>query len=63
MTEASPEDVLKFEKAALLIIGNEFLSPRECEKKLFGLLGHRKFEIVRILLKNRFTIYFGTRLS
>lgn len=53
---ADPEQ----EKPVLTILGSEVMTQRECEKKLLALIGHSKFQLARILLKNRFTIYFGT---
>ena len=54
---------MKLEKEIMNIIGNEALSSRECEKKLFNSLGHQKFELVKTLLKNRFIIFYGSKLS
>jgi len=38
-------------------------NPRECEKKLFGVLGVDKFELIKLLVKNKATIYWGTLLQ
>jgi hypothetical protein len=63
MTTLSPEEIMKLEKDIINIIGNEALSSRECEKKLFDSLGRQKFELVKTLLKNRFIIFYGSKLS
>ena len=38
-------------------------NPRESEKKLFGVLGVDKFELIKLLVKNKATIYWGTLLQ
>ena len=35
----------------------------ECENKLVMLLSHEKFDLIKLLLKNRFKLYFCTRLG
>ena len=35
---------------------------RECERKLFGVLGVERFEVVRELVRNRKVVWFGTKL-
>lgn len=35
----------------------------ECENKLVNLLSHEKFDLIKLLLKNRFKLYFCTRLG
>lgn len=35
----------------------------ECENKLVMLLSHERFDLIKLLLKNRFKLYFGTRLG
>ena len=35
----------------------------ECENKLVLLLSHERFDLIKLLLKNRFKIYFCTRLE
>lgn len=36
---------------------------RDCEKKLFGVLGVDKFELIRLLVRNKAAIYWGTLLQ
>jgi hypothetical protein len=36
---------------------------RECEKKLAALLNFDKFELIKILVKNRMAIVFGIRMK
>lgn len=55
--------VMTLEKDILATLGNLGLSARDSEKRLISMLGHQNLEIVKILLKNRFVIYFGTLLS
>jgi pre-mRNA-splicing helicase BRR2 len=57
------DEILKIEKMVFNFLGQETISQRDCEKKLFGILTHSKFQLVRMILKNRFTIYFGTLLA
>ena len=35
----------------------------ECENKLVLLLGHEKFDLIKLLLKNRYKLFFCTRLG
>ena len=35
----------------------------ECENKLVLLLGHEKFDLIKLFLKNRFKLFFCTRLG
>jgi pre-mRNA-splicing helicase BRR2 len=56
-----PEDVLYFEKEIMSVLNTE--NARECEKKLIGILSMSKFDLIRILVKNRFGIYFKTKLE
>lgn len=55
--------VMTLEKDILATLGNLGLSARDSEKRLISMLGHQNLEVVKILLKNRFVIYFGTLLS
>jgi hypothetical protein len=52
------EEVLEIESRVLKVLALE--NPRECEKKLFGVLGVEKFELIRLLVRNKATIYWGT---
>lgn len=61
--DKSPEEVLTLEQKILDLIGNPSFSSRECEKKLFSVLGHKMFELIKLILKNRFTVFYGTQLS
>ncbi|CAO3589811.1 unnamed protein product [Absidia cylindrospora] len=45
------------------ILGAEAISVRDCENELMGLFDYDKFDLVRILIKNRDTIYWCTRLA
>jgi hypothetical protein len=52
------EEVLDIETKVLSVLALE--NPRECEKKLFAILGVDKFEIIRLLVRNKAPIYWGT---
>lgn len=52
------EEVLEIESRVLKVLSHE--NPRECEKKLFGILGVEKFELIRLLVRNKAAIYWGT---
>jgi pre-mRNA-splicing helicase BRR2 len=55
------EEVLEIEAKVLKVLALE--NPRECEKKLFGILGVEKFEIIKLLVRNKASIYWGTLLQ
>lgn len=38
-------------------------NPRDCEKRLFGVLGVEQFDLIRMLVKNKASVYYGTRLQ
>jgi hypothetical protein len=38
-------------------------NPRECEKKLFGILSVDQFELIRLLVRNKTLIYWGSLLQ
>jgi hypothetical protein len=63
MQDKKPEEISEIEKSIITVLANEMLSQRDCEKKLFALLTHKKFSLVRILLKDRFVILYGTMLA
>lgn len=52
------EEVLEFESNVLKVLALE--NPRECEKKLFGILGVEKFELIKLLVRNKASIFWGT---
>ena len=52
------EEVLDIETNVLSVLALE--NPRECEKKLFAILGVEKFEIISLLVRNKAPIYWGT---
>ena len=52
------EEVLEFESKVLKVLALE--NPRECEKKLFGILGVDKFELIKLLVRNKASIFWGT---
>ena len=54
-----PEELLEMEHKIMEILNIE--NSRECEKKLINLLSHDKFKLVGLLVKNRQTIYYGTK--
>lgn len=54
------EEILELEGRVMKTLGLE--NPRECEKRLFGILGVEKFELIRLLVKNKTPIYFGTKI-
>jgi pre-mRNA-splicing helicase BRR2 len=45
------------------ILGSETIDIRDCENELMGLFDYDKFDLVRILTKNRDLIYWCTRLA
>ena len=57
-TDKMAEEVLEIESRVLKVLALE--NPRECEKKLFGVLGVEKFELIRLLVRNKATLYWGT---
>ena len=65
LSSCPAEEILKLESQILALLGNESASLRACEKQLFAMLGPQKPDLVRfssLLLKNRHTVYFGTKL-
>ncbi|GAN05971.1 pre-mRNA splicing factor [Mucor ambiguus] len=48
---------------AFEILGSETIDIRDCENELMGLFDYDKFDLVRILTKNRDLIYWCTRLA
>jgi pre-mRNA-splicing helicase BRR2 len=48
---------------AFNILGSESINIRDCENELMGLFDYDKFDLVRILTKNRDVIYWCTRLA
>ena len=55
------EEVLELEGRVLKVLALE--NPRECEKKMFGILGVDKFELIRLLVRNKATVYWGTQMQ
>ena len=55
------EEVLELEAKVLKVLALE--NPRECEKNLFGILGVEKFEIIKLLVRNKASIYWGTQFQ
>lgn len=45
------------------ILGNESINMRDCENELMGLFDYDKFDLVRVLVKNRDLIYWCIRLA
>ncbi|KAI7854305.1 Sec63 Brl domain-containing protein [Circinella umbellata] len=45
------------------ILGSESVNMRDCENELVGLFDYDKFDLVRVLVKNRELIYWCTRLA
>lgn len=45
------------------ILGSESTNMRDCENELMGLFDYDKFDLVRVLVKNRDLIYWCTRLA
>jgi hypothetical protein len=58
-----PEDLLAMENTILNIIGDEDLSTRECEKKLFTVLKHKRISLIRTLVKSRYILFYGILLK
>ena len=54
-----PEEILELENKILNIIGNGSLTIRECEKKLITLLTPKRIDLIKTLVKQRYTIFYG----
>ena len=54
-----PEEQQELERRIMNILKAE--NPRECERKLFAVLGPEKYELVHLLVKNKSVIHYGTR--
>jgi hypothetical protein len=55
------EEVQELEGRLMKVLSLE--NARDCEKKLFGVLGVDKFELIRLLVRNKAGIYWGTLLQ
>jgi len=55
------EEVQELEGRLMKVLALE--NPRECEKKLFGVLGVDRFELIRMLVRNKACIYWGTKMQ
>ena len=55
------EEILELEGRVMKVLSLD--NPRECEKKLFGVLGVEKFELIKILVRNKATIFYGSLLK
>lgn len=55
------EEVQELEGRLIKVLSLE--NARDCEKKLFGVLGVDKFELIRLLIRNKAAIYWGTLLQ
>ncbi len=53
--------VLKIEHELLIVL--QILDKRECENKLVLLLSQERFEFIKVILENRFEIFYMTRLG
>ena len=51
------------ENKILNIIGDEDLSARESEKKLFNILTHKRISLIRTLVKSRHALFYGILLQ
>ena len=58
----TPEDAAEYETQILGALGDHQLSVRDCEKKLFSILTYKRVDLVRELVKQRYTIFYGIRL-
>ena len=61
--EMEPEDIVKKVNSVFEIMALVDKSAREIEKRLFQHFSHQKFQLVRLLVKNRHVIYYGTLLN
>jgi hypothetical protein len=52
------EEILELEGRVMKLLSLE--NARECEKRLFGVLGVENFELIRLLVKNKAPIFFGS---
>jgi len=59
--EQMAEETLELEGRVMKVLGLE--NPRESEKKLFGILGVEKFELISLLVRNKGAIYYGSLLK
>ena len=53
------EEQLELQKRLMSILKLD--NPRECERKLFAVLGTEKYQLIHQLVKNKTLVYFGTR--
>lgn len=57
----SPEEILELEAKLMVILGDTDMNARECEKKILSNVGYDKSEVVKVLVRNRFGIYFCSK--
>ncbi|KAI8064474.1 Sec63 Brl domain-containing protein [Gongronella butleri] len=60
---ADPLDAQEKTMKAFDILGDDAINTRDCENELMGLFDYDKFDLVRILIKNRDPIYWCTKLA
>ena len=61
MPDKMAEELLDYDKKILAFLKLE--NSRDSEKRLFGLLGVDHFELIRLLVKNKATVFYGVRLQ
>ena len=59
-TDKMPEEILDLEKQVMQLLALE--NARECDIKLAQLFNYEHAELNRVLVKNRFLIYYGIRM-
>ena len=59
--DSMAEEIQELEVRIMKILSLE--NPRDCEKRLFAVLGVEHFELIRILVKNKSSIFFASRLQ
>jgi hypothetical protein len=58
-----PEDITQLESKILGVLENVDQPARDCEKKLFALLTHKRIDLVRTIVKSRHAIFYGVLLK
>jgi hypothetical protein len=57
--ERQAEEQQELERKLMNILKAD--NARDCERKLFAVLGTEKYELIHLLVKNKNIIYYGTR--
>ena len=60
-TDSDAAESLKLSEEVYQVLATE--DDRECENALVGMLDYDKFDLIKVLLKNRLTVYWCTKLA